>query len=58
MAKGCSSGKKMSMKEWEKSPMDKKMDKKLKAKGVKEGSKKDVEMDKKGLKAYNKKMGK
>jgi len=51
-------GKKMSMKEWEKSPMDKKMDKKLKAKGVKEGSKKDVAMDKKALKAYNAKKGK
>ena len=34
------------------------MDKKLAAKGVKEGSKKDVAMDKKGLKAYNAKMGK
>jgi len=47
--------KKMSMKEWEKSPMDKKMDKKLAAKGVKEGSKKDMAMDKKALAAYNKK---
>lgn len=51
-------GKKMSMKDWEKSPMDKAQDKKLKAKGVKEGSKKDMMMDKKGLKAYNAKMGK
>lgn len=58
MAKGSANGKKMSMKAWEKSPMDKKMDKKLKAKGVKEGSKKDVAMDKKALKAYNAKMGK
>jgi len=47
--------KKMSMKEWEKSPMDKKMDKKLATKGVKEGSKKDMAMDKKALAAYNKK---
>jgi hypothetical protein len=52
--KNCGS-KKMSMKEWEKSPMDKKMDKKLAAKGVKEGSKKDMAMDKKALAAYNKK---
>lgn len=50
--------KKMSMAEWERSPMDKKKDAALKKKGIKEGSKKDMEMDKKGLKAYNKKMGK
>lgn len=50
--------KKMSMKEWEKSPMDKKEDKKLRAKGIKEGSKKDVAMDKKALAAYNKKAAK
>lgn len=55
--KSCGS-KKMSMKEWERSPMDKKKDAALKKKGIKEGSKKDMEMDKKGLKAYNKKMGK
>lgn len=53
MAKG-----KMTMKEWEKSSMDKKEDKKLRAKGIKEGSKKDVAMDKKALAAYNKKSGK
>lgn len=49
---------KMSMKEWEKSSMDKKEDKKLRAKGIKEGSKKDVAMDKKALAAYNKKVAK
>jgi hypothetical protein len=49
---------KMSMKEWEKSPMDKKEDKKLRVKGIKEGSKKDVAMDKKALAAYNKKAAK
>jgi hypothetical protein len=50
--------KKMSMKEWEKSPMDKKIDAKMKKKGVKEGSKKDMAMDKKALAAYNAKMSK
>jgi len=49
---------KMTMKQWEKSPMDKKMDKKLAAKGIKEGSKKDTAMDKKALKAYNAKKAK
>jgi len=49
---------KMTMKQWEKSSMDKKMDKKLAAKGIKEGSKKDVAMDKKALKAYNAKKAK
>jgi len=49
---------KMTMKEWEKSPMDKKIDAKMKKKGVKEGSKKDMEMDKKALAAYNKKIAK
>jgi len=44
--------KKMTMKEWEKSPMDKKLDKKH---GLKEGSKKDNAADKKALAAYNKK---
>ena len=59
MAKAPSKGsKKMTMAEWERSPMDKKKDAALKKKGIKEGYKKDVEMDKKGLKAYNKKMGK
>lgn len=53
MAKG-----KMTMAEWERSPMDKKKDAALKKKGVKEGSKKDMAMDKKALAAYNKKMGK
>lgn len=53
MAKG-----KMTMAEWERSPMDKKKDVALKKKGVKEGSKKDMAMDKKALAAYNKKMGK
>ena len=50
--------KKMTMRDWEKSPMDKKKDAALKKKGVKEGSKKDMAMDKKGLAAYNKKCGK
>jgi hypothetical protein len=45
--------KKMSMSQWEKSPMDKKMDK-----NVKENSKKDKMMDKKGLAKVNKKKGK
>lgn len=59
MAKAPSKGsKKMTMAEWERSPMDKKKDAALKKKGIKEGSKKDMEMDKKALKAYNKKMGK
>jgi len=49
---------KMSMKDWEKSSMDKKMDAAAKKKGIKEGSKKDVAMDKKALAAYNKKMAK
>lgn len=48
MAKG-----KMTMAEWERSPMDKKKDAALRKKGIKEGSKKDVAMDKKGLAAYN-----
>jgi hypothetical protein len=50
--------KKMTMKEWEKSSMDKKIDAKMKKKGVKEGSKEDVKMDKAALAAYNKKMKK
>ena len=49
---------KMTMKDWEKSAMDKKKDAALKKKGVKEGSKMDVKMDKAGLAAYNKKMKK
>ena len=49
--------KKMSMKDWEKSAMDKKQDAKLRKKGVKEGSKEDMKMDKKGLAAYNKSKG-
>lgn len=49
---------KMTMKEWEKSPMDKKKDAALKKKGVKEGSKKDMAMDKAALAAYNKKSAK
>jgi hypothetical protein len=44
--------KKMTMKEWEKSPMDKKLDKKH---GFKEGSTKDTAADKKALASYNKK---
>lgn len=47
--------KKLTMKQWEKSPMDKKEDAKLRKKGIKEGSKKDSAMDKKALAAYNKK---
>ena len=50
--------KKMTMAEWERSPMDKKKDAALKKKGVKEGSAKDKAMDKKGLAAYNAKMKK
>ncbi len=50
MAKG-----KMSMKEWEKSSMDKEMDKKLRKRGVKEGSKKDQALDRKVLAKYNSK---
>ena len=53
MAKG-----KMTMAEWERSPMDKKKDAALRKKGIKEGSKKDVAMDKKALAAYNKKAAK
>jgi len=51
-------GKKMTMGEWERSSMDKKKDAALKKKGVKEGSKMDVKMDKAALAAYNKKMAK
>jgi len=51
MAKG-----KMTMKEWEKSPMDKKAD--AAGKHGKEGSAKDKAADKKGLAAYNKKAAK
>jgi len=47
--------KKMSMSQWEKSPMDKAKDKKLAAKGIKEGSKKDNIADKKALAKINKK---
>ena len=50
--------KKMTMVEWERSPMDKKKDAALKKKGIKEGSPKDVAMDKKALAAYNKKVAK
>lgn len=46
--------KKMTMKQWEKSPMDKKKDKQM---GYKEGSKADKAADKKGLAAVNKKRG-
>ena len=49
---------KMTMAQFEKSPMDKKKDAALKKKGVKEGSKMDMKMDKKGLAAYNAKMAK
>jgi hypothetical protein len=49
---------KMTMAEWERSPMDKKKDVALKKKGIKEGSAKDMEMDKKALAAYNAKMAK
>lgn len=45
--------KKMTMKQWEKSSMDKKAD--AAGKHGKEGSKKDIAADKKGLAAYNKK---
>lgn len=44
---------KMTMAKWEKSPMDKKMDK-----NVKEGSKKDMKMDAAGVKEANKKVSK
>jgi len=43
---------KMTMKQWEKSPMDKKIDK---ASGFKEGSKKDRNLDKAALALVNKK---
>ena len=43
---------KMTMKQWEASPMDKAMDKRL---GYKEGSKEDKAADRKGLAAYNSK---
>lgn len=43
----------MTMKEWEKSPMDKAKDKKLRKKGVKEGSAKDMAMDKAALAKHN-----
>lgn len=46
--------KKMSMTDWEKSPMDKKMDKKLAKKGIKEGSKKEQAIDRKAMAAYAK----
>lgn len=48
----------MSMSQWENSSMDKTKDKKLAAKGIKEGSKKDNAADKKGLAKVNKKKGK
>ena len=48
-------GKKMTMAEWERSSMDKKKDAALRKKGIKEGSKEDMKMDKKALAAYNKK---
>lgn len=47
---------KMTMKKWEKSSMDRKADKA--GKHGKEGSAKDIRMDKKGIAAYNKKAGK
>ncbi len=49
---------KMTMAEWERSPMDKKKDAAMKKKGVKEGSAKDKALDKKALAAYNKKAAK
>ena len=45
----------MSIKQWEKSSMDKKLDKKS---GLKEGSKKEQAADRKALAAYNKKRSK
>lgn len=45
----------MTMKQWEKSPMDKKADKG--GKHGKEGSAKDRAADKKGMMAYNKAKG-
>lgn len=47
--------KRMSMAQFERSPMDEKMDKRLAKKGVKEGSKKDRAADKKALTSINKK---
>ena len=44
----------MTMKQWEKSPMDKKADKG--GKHGKEGSAKDRAADKKGMRAYNARM--
>lgn len=49
---------KMTMAEWERSPMDKKKDAAAKKKGIMEGSRKEQAMDKKALAAYNKKSGK
>lgn len=43
--------KKLTMKEWEGSPMDRRLDKKL---GYKEGSKEDNKADRKALARYNK----
>lgn len=45
----------MTMKQWEKSPADKKMDKKM---GYREGSAKDRAADRKGLAKMNAKKGK
>ena len=47
---------KMSMKQWEKSTMDKKLD--AAGKHGKEGSKKDMAADKRDLAKYNKSKGK
>lgn len=47
--------KKMTMRRWEKSPMDAAEDKKLRAKGIKEGSKADNAADRKALDAFNRK---
>jgi hypothetical protein len=46
--------KKMSAKDWEKSPMDAKLDKAQAKKGIKEGSKVDKAIDKKYIKPAKK----
>lgn len=53
--KGDDMKKPMTMKKWEGSPADKKMDKKM---GYKEGSKRDMAADRKGLAKMNAKKGK
>jgi len=55
MNKTAALAKALTMKQWEKSPMDAKLDKS--GRHGKEGSPKDMAADKKALAAYNKKHG-